>query len=397
MNLIFYIHKQKDIPIYIIVNVYFERRIIMSKEQHSPIRFQLEESIWLDHHANAAEITSLELEPEVEVIEDSDLIMIRGSLVLTGKFEPAEEEDDQSLDLESSSLAEQLHFQPLRVEQKEVYQRKHRGKIEKRFPVDVTVPLNKIDQLEDVFVYVEQFDYTVSEGHRLNVQAEVAISGIRAEAKKDIIVERKDGEVRAETVENATPESAAPLLPLAFDVAAAKDELSSRGESSFEKDEVSVEEPRVENDSETEYELENEYEAAETREGNLSEETEASNEERFDEEVQEEKVVSLFSNEIRTHFNSLPPDDERDVLEDEEGEVSREEESKTTTFLTQLLSERDEANNDFTRLKMCIIQRNESLEEIAGRYELKAQDIMRLNRLETEQVSKGQIIYIPKS
>jgi stage VI sporulation protein D len=385
----------------------FEWRIIMSKEQHSPIRFQLEESIWLDHHANAAEITSLELEPEVEVVEDSDLITIRGSLVLTGRFEPTEEDDDESLDLESSSLAEQLHFQPLRVEQKEIYQREHRGKIEKRFPVDVTVPISKIDRLDDVYVHVEQFDYTVSEGHRLNVQAEVAISGIRAEAKKDVVLEKKEGELRADSIEKFSPS-----LPLSFDVAAAKDELSERedeneprvfADSEAEGEQENEEETReatVEEEEQESVELTYEHEAEENREFSYSEQdTEDSGDsdtERSEDNDSEEKVVPLFDQIIRTRFSSLPPDDEQDLSEDEEEEESREG-SKTTTFLTQLMSGRDEESQDFTRLKMCIIQRNESLEEVAKRYEMKSRDIMRFNRLDTEQVSEGQIIYIPKS
>jgi stage VI sporulation protein D len=380
----------------------------MSKEQHSPIRFQLEESLWLDHHANAAEITSLELEPEVEVIEDSDLITIRGSLVLTGRFEPTEEDEEESLDLESSSLAEQLHFQPLRVEQKEIYQREHRGKIEKRFPVDVTVPMNKIDRLDDVFIQIEQFDYTVSEGHRLNIQAEVAISGIRSEARKDVVLEKKEGEIRADSIEKFTP---SPSMPLSFDVAAAKDELPEDedelpehdDERAFESETVEEHEGTrtvtVEENQEN-IELTYEHEAEKDHESSYTDESreamDDSDTEQNMENESDEKVVSLFDQVIRTRFNSLPPDHEQDVSEDEDEEESGLG-SKTTSFLTQLMSGRDEGGPDYTKLKMCIIQRNESLEEVAQRYEIKSRDIMKFNRLDTEQVSEGQIIYIPKS
>jgi stage VI sporulation protein D len=375
----------------------------MSKEQHSPIRFQLEESIWLDHHADAAEITSLELEPEVEVIEDSDLITIRGSLVLTGRFEPTEEDDDESLDLESSSLAEQLHFQPLRVEQKEIYQREHRGKIEKRFPVDVTVPISKIDRLDDVYIQVEQFDYTVSEGHRLNVLAEVAISGIRSEAKKDVVLEKKEGEIRADSLEKYSPS-----FPLSFDVAAAKDELPEPEDEGV-ADSEAVDDQEVKEvtrgsaveENQKSVGLTYEHEAEKNQASSYAdEETEAmeySDAERsMESESESEKIVPLFDQVIRTRFSSLPPDHEQEATEDEDEEESRVE-SKTTSFLTQLMSGRDEGSQDYTKLKMCIIQRNESLEEVAQRYEIKSRDIMKFNRLDTEQVSEGQIIYIPKS
>jgi stage VI sporulation protein D len=338
--------------------------LIMSSKQYTPIRFQVEESIWLDHHSRAAEITSLELEPEVEVVEESELVVIKGNLVLTGRFETAEGDDEESLDLESSSLADQLHFKPLRVEQKEIYQKEHRGKIEKKFPVDVTVPSNKVDDLEDVYVQVDQFDYTISEGHRLNIQAEVLITGIRTESNS---------------------------LPLTFDVAAAREERLQ--EERMEDDEFETE---IEADVETKRRLEN---------GNIAEDARPENELNFrayeeqdNDEDDQENVIPIFNQEIRTNFQSSPSVEDS-YEEDEEDEESNEriEQSKTTGFLTQLMSGKTEEERDVTRLKMCIVQRDESLDLIAARYEIQVQDIMRTNRLESEQISEGQLLYIPKS
>lgn len=328
-----------------------EGGLIMSSNQYSPIRFQVQESIWLDHHSRAAEITSLELEPEVDVVDEGGLINIRGSLVLTGRFETAEEEDEESLDLESSSLADQLHFQPLRVEQKEIYQKEHRGKIEKRFPVDVTVPSNKVDDLEDVYMQVDQFDYTISEGHRLNIQAEVLITGVRTESN---------------------------TLPLTFDVAAAREERE-------EKEEVLEEEARYETASEVVQD-----------ESRVEDEDEDEDE---DHEHESEKVIPIFNQEIRTNFQSAPSEEDT-YEEDEEGDPAEKEErveqSKTTGFLEQLMSGKDEEEKGVTRLRVCIVQRDESLDIIADRYEIQVQEIMRTNRLETEQISQGQLLYIPK-
>lgn len=332
-----------------------EGGLIMSSNQYSPIRFQVQESIWLDHHSRAAEITSLELEPEVDVVDEGGLINIRGSLVLTGRFETAEEEDEESLDLESSSLADQLHFQPLRVEQKEIYQKEHRGKIEKRFPVDVTVPSNKVDYLEDVYMQVDQFDYTISEGHRLNIQAEVLITGVRTESN---------------------------TLPLTFDVAAAREEREEKEEV---LEEVLEEEARYETASEVVQD-----------ESRVEDEDEDEDE---DHEHESEKVIPIFNQEIRTNFQSAPSEEDT-YEEDEEGEPAEKEErveqSKTTGFLEQLMSGKDEEEKGVTRLRVCIVQRDESLDIIADRYEIQVQEIMRTNRLETEQISQGQLLYIPK-
>jgi|GEM_PF-4157809 len=407
----------------------------MSKEQYSPIRFKLEESIWLDHHAQGAEIMSLELEPEIEVMEDEKYITITGHLVLRGRFEVSDEDGEGSLDLESSSLADQLHFQPLRVEQKEVHESEHRGKIEKRFPVDVTVPANKVEDIEDVYVKIDQFDYRITDGHLLQIESDIEITGILSEAKK---VEKVDFE--AEVEEQSGPNIApSPLLP-SFDVAASKDENAEydpprASEDLAQKEEthtVEAEADRQESEADTTVEEKREEVVAEVQEENQQEENEqverfeevtqevesreeSQEEESREEENQEEesreeenqeedKVVPLFSQEIKTNFQSLPSMDEVASAEELSDDPEAAEEARAaaqksvTTFLSQLMSTReDEEEEQFTRLKMCIIQRNESLESISERYEIPVRDIMRVNQLESEQITEGQILYIPKS
>nr|WP_285891152.1 LysM peptidoglycan-binding domain-containing protein [Paenibacillus pasadenensis] len=44
---------------------------------------------------------------------------------------------------------------------------------------------------------------------------------------------------------------------------------------------------------------------------------------------------------------------------------------------------------------MCIVQREETLELIADRYQLQAREIALHNRLADGSVSEGQVLYIP--
>lgn len=61
-------------------------------------------------------------------------------------------------------------------------------------------------------------------------------------------------------------------------------------------------------------------------------------------------------------------------------------------YLTKMLSKGEER---FSKWKMCIIQENESLDTIADRYEISTSQLVRMNRLQGEQVEEGQILYIP--
>ncbi|WP_202080240.1 LysM peptidoglycan-binding domain-containing protein [Caldalkalibacillus salinus] len=455
----------------------------MAAEQHSPIRFQLNESIWLDHQARHIEVTSLSLEPDVEVEGDSGLVTIRGSLVLTGKFNAKDEED--GFELDSSSLADQLHFQPLRVDQKEIYEKDYRNKIEKYFPVDVTVPQEKVEDLNRVYVHVEQFDYHIVDSHRLDIEADIAILGIEMEKEKDVVLEKKDGEFRADS-----------HYP-AFDVAATKDESSenehentppplqfsqqkaeepagegqeARTGSSDHQDHQSMSDAQSDegqeirgasevdkevppepfyrhspnsNDPETEYEscaqdraeqsqTEQDQTGPETVEATQTPERQSVHQEgatadtvdQGDDDIDEAqesldsrddqdeheglneseqldasivdreadtdgKVIPLFDGRVKTNFHATDSPD-ADTFETDQTE------STTTDFLAQLMSGREEEGQAYTRLTMCITQKNESLEDIAERYELRVTDIMRVNRMSTQELREGQLLYIPK-
>jgi len=50
----------------------------------------------------------------------------------------------------------------------------------------------------------------------------------------------------------------------------------------------------------------------------------------------------------------------------------------------------------FRKVRMCIVQKEETLDMIAERYQLNPREIILYNRLNNQQLTEGQIIYIPK-
>lgn len=49
----------------------------------------------------------------------------------------------------------------------------------------------------------------------------------------------------------------------------------------------------------------------------------------------------------------------------------------------------------FKKVKLCIVQREETLETIAGRYQLSTRELQLYNRLSEQAVEEGQVLYIP--
>ena len=82
--------------------------------------------------------------------------------------------------------------------------------------------------------------------------------------------------------------------------------------------------------------------------------------------------------------------------EQEEQHAEREEEPKdeNALYLTKMLSGKEDR---FSRMRMYILQRGDSLEHICERYDISLNTLMRMNQLQQGEVSEGQIIYIPVS
>jgi len=56
---------------------------------------------------------------------------------------------------------------------------------------------------------------------------------------------------------------------------------------------------------------------------------------------------------------------------------------------------RSDDDQSFRKLRMCIVQREETLETIAGRYQMQPREIALYNRLIDQSISEGQVLYIP--
>lgn len=392
----------------------------MAQGNQGPIKFQIREEMWLDHNARSAEIASLSLEPEVEVLEESGLVMIKGYLNLSGRYD-AFDEEDKALDVDADNFVEQLHFQPMNMDQRELYEKEHRGRISKRFPVDITVPQDKVKDINQVFVQVSHFDYNFEDGHRLQIEADVEISGIQSDREQDVVVEKRNGELRAERA----AEVYAP-----FAVSATREEQDSRpdemaAEAQVERDgevyqDATATQKDEENNTEEETSMnhrheqyEEAYTATPTDEDRPTPVNDVSTEETVQEDPElhaekleaaelvevdeapshveeDENVIQLFDKrEVQTKFHA--------AKSEEEDVITGDDESKTTAFLSQLMASKDEEDASSTiRVTMCIAQKDESLEDIAERYALKVTDIMRFNSLQTQEIKQGQIIYIPK-
>ncbi|CAM3907492.1 stage VI sporulation protein D [Geobacillus stearothermophilus] len=338
--------------------------------EQSYLRFSLEESVWFKRGQEVAEFLSISLDPVISVDEYDQYITIRGALELSGEFHQAGEGQAEADD-DVFELAGYRFIQHISVREDGISELSH------RFPIDITIPKNRIRSLEDVYVTVESFDYDLDENGRLLITADISISGIsEAPLDDDLPDDEEDDEPLF-----------APFESIARKEAAGKEAFASADDLTDEADEqpvfaadettVSVMEPAAMRHEETEAE-----EEEEAKEPFLPLETET-------------KEVSAQTEE---DIASLLPPTEAKVSIGAAKKAVEEEETKTKSenalYLTKLFAKSEE--KEFTKLKICIVQQGDSLDKIAERYDVTVSQLLRANDLEgPDDVHEGQLLYIP--
>jgi stage VI sporulation protein D len=285
-----------------------------------------------------------------------------------------------------------------------------------RFPVDITIPKNRIFNLEDVYVTVESFDYDLDESGRLLLTADISISGIgEGHQSEDFENEREEQwfepfevvarkEAYQEEVENENV-TAKGEEGQKEKVAA---EVTQVVEREFvQEKETSIEVMHRSEEQEQHITLAEEKEkvaanAAQVAEREFVQEKETSIETIHRNEAQPitlvEETEPVHENETKVSIGTV--NQRENKAEELDEYVSKEEierpkpRKENALYLTKLFSK--DQGEDFSRLKICIVQQGDSMDKIAERYDITVQQLLRANHLDYEtELHEGQLLYIP--
>lgn len=425
----------------VIVNLYrrgLKGGVAVSSEN---LRFSVEESVWFQKGQEVSELISISLDPDIVIQEHDQYVSIRGALQLTGEYR---------ID-ENNSEEEERDFASVRLVNEVLTREDGISELNHRFPVDITIPQNRVQSLDDVYVSIETFDYEIPKRGCLKVVADLAISGIqgvnqapkeeeeaiRQEEEQAPVVAQQPAEEELEPIRNSSEEEK--IVPI-VDEQPLTEELELVRSSSFdEDDEVSVFEEIVaeKRDNQEEVVLQSNEEVVLHNEE--QEEVVALSEQQEDEDadlfvpfevearkeayqekedelevveaiLEEEEVQTVLTPSIEVkarHDNQLSFGSdqnnkksstalrEKEALNENKEEQAEEsvKRSENDLLLTKIFG-RDEVD-DHTTMKICIVQHGDSLEKISERYEITVQQLVRVNSLNTDSVSEGQLLYIP--
>ncbi|MDQ0174336.1 stage VI sporulation protein D [Bacillus chungangensis] len=399
----------------------------MSETRHTSLRFPLEESIWFESGQEVEELISISLDPNITIHEEDQLVIIRGDLELSGEYQPNEKEEDQ-LEFDETG---RKYVQRVDIHEHGTAEFSH------CFPLDITVPRNRLKHVDDVDVYVESFDYILPERSCLKLTAELIMTGIyepadekpeeqqQRESPQENIQEtreKEEEETKEKEKEEETEETRLEIPDKEEMVVPEKSAISEEPSEDLETNKLFSENLREKAEPEPEEEELIESFTVEVRRTAKSEEEEEteqvnSSTELIDSDIQEERFKNFLKMPFQHKAESSSSVLEKETVESSSSliieessshEKIKEKKHKDTHIVEKEKKKKKDGislaeffarkePDEAASMKVCIIQKGETLDFIAEKYDVHVQQILRVNRMETvSDLSEGQVIYIPQ-
>jgi len=373
--------------------------VALSQGNESCLRFSLEESVWFQKGQEVEELVSISLAPNITIHENEQYVTIQGALELTGEYQRYNDGSSEEEDLFTAPKF--VHH----VEEREegLYEFSH------RFPVDITIPNNRIQSINDIYVEVESFDYLFQERSCMKLTADLTITGLYGDqqhkpAHEETEVEEFQLEVanREATVdeiedqiewshEHRTEEQEEPIIldheyePFAVEARKSADDTEEKVVSINKSTEL-FEAPQLPVNEAKEPEIT--FSAARS---------EAPQEvvEEVVEEAPEVELQPVPEAELQPQVETQPEVEEESSSSPPQPKVKKKKSSKKGMSLTEFFARKEETE-DLTKLRVAIVQSGETIEQLASRYEVPVQQLLKVNHLELNQdIYEGQVLYIP--
>lgn len=398
----------------------------MSKLTDQPfMRFEIREKVkHFKENQSFQSLSSLELHPIVKVYDSKHHIDITGHLVLNGEFERTPLDNNWQ---EEADQADAIHHGSFFTENEIA------DTFQYQIPISIQIQHERVNDPNDVFVTVEFFDYEVLSDQEIEIVAQVQLLGVHPDPKQETPVDVTE-EFETEYPVDVTFENDANIMkeeeteveqvqanPVDdnVDEVEAKEVIDEKVDETTENSETietveTVETPlpaptmkigiqgknRESNDDQKSstnplYSLLKKEKREETNVIKEEQVVEEKAEEVIEEKelaaniTEEESKQKINTEDVETDINPAIEKVEQEVTE-EIGEDS--EEQSTKDMLFSLLKGNEE--NKYT-LKIYFVQKEDTLEQIAEKYQLRTADLMNHNHLQSDELEEGQILFLP--
>lgn len=390
------------------------------------IKFEIREKIrHFKDNRSFDELSSLELQPIIKVYESKHDVEVSGHLVLSGEFTPKEEAWESQFD-----QADGIHYGAFFKRNEEI------DSFQYQIPLSIQIGNERVADPTELLVVIEDFDYEILSDQELELVAHLKLLGIHPNPDQDLPVYMQeniqDEEYDGQYDGQISKESEADQQKLNSE----EIEIEEIKEKSVEvtedqTKEVIAEEVSAEADQDhlkteeiTEITLKETTEKAEeepvakmkigvkgnSKEGKGAEESSGvsplyslfkkEKKETGIKEAKENQTPKSKDEPAQAPVEAIIQDEIQEELQHQITEQKEEPaENKSTKnksskdMLFSLLRE-NEGNRQY-KMKIYLVQKEETLEQIAEKYATSPKDIVTFNRLASQVLTEGQLIYLP--
>ncbi|MFS8650880.1 MAG: LysM peptidoglycan-binding domain-containing protein [Caldibacillus sp.] len=380
--------------------------------ESTPLTFSLEETVLFRKGETIAELYNLSLEPEVTIQELDQYVSLRGSLMMIGEYKKKDWEGEEEF---SFSGQKYVSVEPLGRDN--LYQ------FSFNFPIDITIPKARIQNIEELDLVLDSFDYTLEDDDTLVISTEISVVGVYDE---DFDIEEGKRAGEEEELDGIPYQEMIVPFP-DFDedgIEPSRTDSNQEDAGEEEMQELAIEvdeEVSNENSGETVQESETENLVA------RSYQEEANDVEVVDElattpvyrsfaqpttrsEQNEERTEKMLQSDGGENPEEVVVTDETDdssYLQTESSSFrtkkqityqpkeEMEKEEKRKLLLTDFFAHKEEEDKMAT-MRLYFVQSGDTIDEIAERYQINISSILRVNDLEgNEDLKEGELLYIP--
>ena len=406
--------------------------------------FELNESLYFEKGQEVEEMIQIALEPEISIQPFNEYVSIRGVIELQGEYQKVEGSEENQQKIADIDNTPSQRFME-RITDIDV----NTASFSHRFPVEISVPSYRVKDMNQITVSIESFDYEVPMNNQLNLTSTIDIHGLNTENSEpqpvdtrktidhesienhdsiepaDVIEEQQkvsnshENETRNEIIENEVDTDPDEIKKLSekndeeikqtpairsmeHDV---MEETNTEDRKNF-----SESEPIISNEEESftfDLKAENQYEPATDGDTTSSAlETQDADETSLEKDREKNKK----SQTLEEFFESTAPSEGASKLQEEEYlelESTNEEAEDTLTSLESSLESKadvsylsdmfrdDDSEEQYARMRLCIVQDKDTIESIAERYQIPTLQLLKQNQLDGDDLFAGQLLYIP--
>lgn len=371
--------------------------------------FELNETLYFEKGQEVNEMRGVSLEPDISIHSFNEYISIRGVIELKGDYQKTIQEAEESI--ETENLQSKRYVEVVEDLDEDIAAFSH------RFPVEISVPANRVADLNDVSVFIQTFDYELPNPSLFRLYSTIEIHGVNeSEQVEETVTERdaytSDWGNDAENNEDADsfqfeikdPEENESindhLAPPDLPILSAEREESEQVVEDREEESKQVVEDREEESQEVEIEASIEQKTNDTEKAGQEED------DRW--KYKESKSLAEFfgtdsPEESSSHDEEVEVDDTSDdwLESSHTPEIHESSDNRDTTdqvqdvgYLSDMFRESDV--DQFARMRLCIVQEKDTIDSIAERYQISALQLIKQNQLDDDyDVTEGQLLYIP--